>query len=247
MSQRLTPKQRDGVKNFIRVTGVSEKVAIELLTKHRWNIEVAVDDFFVNPPDAEDVDPQPIENIFNKYAGENECIEGDDLDNFFKDLNVDPTDVVTLVFAWHCNAQRLGEYTKKEIFTGFRSLRCKSMADLKNKVNTMKAEVHDDKKFREFYLFLFSHAKNPDAKVLDLDMAIEIWKMIFKERFTFLDLWITFLKEEYKKAISKDTWNLLYDFAKSINPTMSNHDDGEAWPVLIDDFVQWAKPRITKK
>ena len=65
------------------------------------------------------------------------------------------------------------------------------------------------------------------------------------------------MQANQKHAVPKDTWKLLLEFATTVNGEMSNYDaDGlmfilcligerhaetGAWPVLIDEFVTWAK------
>lgn len=72
-------------------------------------------------------------------------------------------------------------------------------------------------------------------------MAIALWRLLLKDRFNSLELWVTYLEQHYKKSISRDTWVLLYDFMRLVKDDFSNYDSEGAWPVLIDEFVAWAK------
>eukprot|EP01123_Difflugia_compressa_P008213 TRINITY_DN2395_c1_g1_i1.p1 TRINITY_DN2395_c1_g1~~TRINITY_DN2395_c1_g1_i1.p1 ORF type:complete len:253 (+),score=27.97 TRINITY_DN2395_c1_g1_i1:54-812(+) len=247
---RLNATQRTQVQTFASFTGSSEARSLTYLKRFKWDVEAAVNDYFQNPPPLEKqkYDERAIESLFDTYAGKGGTIIGETgLENFFNDINVDLSDMMSLAISWQLRAKTIGSFSKEEFVNGFKRLNCATISDIKNQVKTLKTELQDDKVFKEFYLYVFDFAKGPheNKRVLELEIAIVMWETVLVNRFKYLPEWVAYVREVHAKPINRDTWSLLLDFSR-IN-FLEDYDTEGAWPSLIDEFVEYVKSKKNKK
>ena len=57
--------------------------------------------------------------------------------------------------------------------------------------------------------------------------------MLICLRFKFLDLWSQYLKDHHKRSIPKDTWNLLLDFATTVNDDLGRDEFDHMMTIII--------------
>ena len=197
---------------------------------------------------AHHLDRRRFETFFSAYRGQDDKISIEGVEKLLRDLELEADSILVLILAWKCKAQAQCEFTREEFYRGLYELGGDSIDrsdKLKACLSRAEMELSNNQHlFKDLYLFTFNYAKNPLQKSLDLEIAIAYWNILLKNRFKFLDLWIEYLRETHKRAITRDTWNLLLDFSVMIDENLSNYDEEGAWPVLIDEFVEYAKKTL---
>jgi len=223
-------------------------MAIKALERANWNMEQALDGFFTNPPsppppERDALDDAKIIGLFDKYRDLNssdQVIIWTGIEKLCKDLGVDPNDIVVMVFSYHCQCKTFSEISLEEWKHGSEELQFDSIQKLKDKLDSLRAELWDEVVFKNFYQWVFNYAKEGTARTLDTQGACELWKLIFADRFKYLDQWCKYLLEEKKlRVVSKDIWNIFLEFTKQIQNGPENYDANGALPDIFDDFVTY--------
>jgi len=175
--------------------------------------------------------------------GENIGLDG--IERLCADLGVDPTDPIMLLIAWQMRCEQMCVFTRQEWTTGMTQMGVDSIDALKDAFPQLKAVLDDDDAFRDYYTFCFKFAKDPGfgVRTLPTEVATQMWQLTLSERFGHLAAWNEFLGEKGIKAVTKDVWDMLLTFAMDVDDDMSNYDDDGAWPVMVDDFVEWYREK----
>ncbi|XP_050212963.1 uncharacterized protein LOC126664561 [Mercurialis annua] len=238
---KLSRGNRDKVQQFMAITGISEKAALQALKASDWHPEGAFEVFYNHPQIKTFTDTKRLEDLYNRYKDPYvDMVLVDGITLLCNDLQVDPQDIVMLVVSWHMKAATMCEFSKQEFLGGLQALGIDSLEKFRERIPLMRSELKDEQKFREIYNFAFGWAKEKGQKSLALDTAIGMWQLLFAEKqWPLVDHWCQFLQARHNKAISRDTWSQLLEFTKIVDPTLSNYDAEGAWPYLIDEFVDY--------
>ena len=77
---------------------------------------------------------------------------------------------------------------------------------------------------------------------MDVELACALWDLLIgSSKCQFLNQWKAFLMGKFERkeiiVVTRDTWDLFYDFVKQTRGNLANFEDDGAWPVMIDEFV----------
>eukprot|EP00695_Tsukubamonas_globosa_P003928 TRINITY_DN920_c0_g1_i1.p1 TRINITY_DN920_c0_g1~~TRINITY_DN920_c0_g1_i1.p1 ORF type:complete len:280 (+),score=105.98 TRINITY_DN920_c0_g1_i1:60-842(+) len=260
MFGRSKPNPKDAIKSFRSVTGASEKVAEVYCKRSGYDVERAIDDFYatggsLGGASTSSVNKKNIEALFDKYKKisiegggdeDSDVVQVPGIVQLAADLGVDVEDIIVLIVAWKMECKTPYSIARSEWNAGMADMSVDTIEGLKARLPSLRSEISAADKFKSFYNFCFDFCKAPGARSLPPDAAIDTFAKLLKGRYKHLDLWLEFLKTVYNKAVGKDTWQQFLEFTRTIDESFSNYDTDGAWPIVLDDFVDYAKPKIAK-
>ncbi len=138
------------------------------------------------------------------------------------------------------------------IFANFH--RADSLSKQQSQIPSLRRSLQaNDALFKKTYKQAFLLARAPGQKVLPLDVAVEYWRLLLSppsrswstSSTPWLQWWIEYLQEKWKKGVSRDMWDQTGVFITkcSEDESMAWWSEDGAWPGVIDDFVAFVKAK----
>ncbi|XP_044761819.1 DCN1-like protein 4 isoform X2 [Coccinella septempunctata] len=180
---------------------------------------------------------------FREYttADETDIIGPDGIERFCEDIGVEPENVLMLIIAFKMQARRMGFFTKEEWLKGFGDLHCDSIQKLQSKFDYLRSLLNDPNTFKAIYRYAYDFARDKDQRSMDLDTAKAMLQLLLGRTWSLYIYFSQFLEQSKYKVINKDQWCNILEFSKTISIDLSNYDVDGAWPVMLDEFVEWLR------
>ncbi|KAL4859445.1 DCN1-like protein 2 [Chlorella vulgaris] len=199
----------------------------------------------VASPKKASKDLTKLDTLFNAYkdkGSEEDVIGPDGVEKLCRDLKVDPSQREVLLLAWKMGAKRMGYFSRQEFRDGLSDLGAITIAQLRKVLPRLPLEVQDSAALDEFHRFAFSFClTEPGQKIIDSEMAAQMLPLVLPEG-RFVPQFCTFLTEQkdYKK-VNADQWANFLRFSREVKADLSNCEDNPAWPLLLDNFVEYLR------
>eukprot|EP00271_Cylindrocystis_brebissonii_P018491 TRINITY_DN525_c0_g1_i1.p1 TRINITY_DN525_c0_g1~~TRINITY_DN525_c0_g1_i1.p1 ORF type:complete len:232 (-),score=46.72 TRINITY_DN525_c0_g1_i1:534-1229(-) len=194
-----------------------------------------------------------VDTLFNRYAdkqprgaGEPPCIGPEGVERLCADLKTDPADVKVLLLAWKLEAKQMGYFSQEEWRQGMKLLKVDTLDKLKRALPTLPYEIGNPTAFQAFFRYAFTYClTEPRQKTVDADTAQTMLAIVAPGR-RHQPLFCQFLQEQTEyQAINLDQWMAFLRFSQEIEVEFQNYDESMAWPLLYDNFVEWARSRMS--
>ncbi|XP_066999213.1 DCN1-like protein 4 isoform X1 [Anabrus simplex] len=163
------------------------------------------------------------------------------MEKFCEDIGVEPENVVMLVLAWKMSARQMGFFTQQEWLKGLVDLQCDTISKLQSKLDYLRSLLNDQVTFKSIYRYAYDFARDKDQRSMDIETAKAMLQLLLGKHWVLFGQFNNFLEHSKYKVINKDQWCNILEFSRTILSDLSNYDVDGAWPVMLDEFVEWLK------
>ncbi|GAA5845285.1 hypothetical protein JCM11251_006388 [Rhodosporidiobolus azoricus] len=189
---------------------------------------------------------------FEHFADEDDAktMGGEGIEKLFEEMDLSMEGLHPFILAYKVKAPpgTFGSFAKSDLEAAFKPEKIDSSDKLKKSLLAAEKALYSSSptspsEFRAFYSFVFPFLKNEGAKTLPPEMAVAVLGVVLAPRFELGKKFVEFATAQGDKfkAMSLDAWTQLFDFCEQVQPDLNGWSEDDAWPSIIDHFVEWKK------
>ena len=172
--------------------------------------------------------------------------------SYLEALSVSLEETALLAVLTQVSAPTMGELTRHEFVSGWEACSADTLAKQRAQVARFRTQLTSDRDyFRRVYRHSFALGRATGQKAVALDTATEFWRMLFGDggevwrdgETDWLQLWIGFVQDRWRKSVGKDMWDQTLVFARKTmeDGSLDWWNEDSAWPSVVDEFVAHIK------
>ena len=146
--------------------------------------------------------------------------------------------------------EKPAQISKQEWMQGCQKLHTDSIDKFQKLLPSLDTGFLDQTEFKDFYKFCFQFSRQGTHRTLDKDLVVALLKMVLKGRIPDdrLDSFCDFVESQQTYTrITLDQWTSFLDFCYECEDLSSYDESTSAWPVLIDEYVEYMEEKQKKK
>lgn len=191
--------------------------------------------------------------MFDEFAVDEDNPESMDMDGIAKlaeALEIDPeTDMRLLVLMWRLGAKGPGAINRTEFEEGCESLGLDSVEKIKALMPSLDPGFLEHKVFREFFRFVFLFSREGTHRTIEKEIVIALLPMVIANRSQHLPRFLQFLEHSVEKGlrVTLDQWSSFLEFSEKVSVDFEGYDEDGAWPLLLDEYVEYCQKGCPKE
>lgn len=162
-------------------------------------------------------------------------------------IEIDPLeDIRILILLFKMGAKsKPAQITRDEWMAGCAKLNIVSIDSIKSLLPSLDPGFMDQMEFRELYKFCFQFNRHGTHKTLDKEIVVALVELTLKgripdSRISSFQEFLNTTKDTSYDRVTLDQWLSFFDFCLDCQDLTEYDEENSAWPVLIDDYVDFA-------
>ncbi|XP_077302941.1 DCN1-like protein SCCRO4 isoform X2 [Arctopsyche grandis] len=180
---------------------------------------------------------------FREYTtpDEPDLLGPEGMEKFCEDISVEPENVVMLVLAYKMGAKQMGYFTQEEWLKGLTDLQCDSVSKIQNKLEYLRNLLNDQHQFKAIYRYAYDFARDKEQRSLEVSTGRAMLGLLLGRSWLLHTRFSQFLERSRYRVINRDQWCNILEFSRTVHLDLDNYDADGAWPVMLDEFVEWLR------